>query len=59
MLSDVLSEKFSSDHYPIIMRISLPHDKTMIAESDIDYFSKSSFNPDIYSMNTCVPMNTF
>ena len=30
------------------MCISLQHDKTMKAGSDIECFSKSSFNPDIF-----------
>ena len=46
---DVLSEKLSSDHCPITMCISLQHDKTMTAGSDIEFFSKFSFNPDIFN----------
>ena len=48
---DVLSEKFSSDHYPITMCKSLQHDRMMTAGSDIEYFSKSNFNPDIFNEN--------
>ena len=46
---DVLSEKFSLDHYPLTMCILLQHDKLMTAGSDIEYFSKSSFDPDIFN----------